>query len=66
MRHAVLCRLVALLAAAWTMATPLRATAAQEGPGSPGVTETPNPNSGANAQPVTPAGTPAPRPKRET
>jgi hypothetical protein len=60
MRHAVLCRLVALLAAAWTMATPLQATAAQEGPGSPGVTENPNP------QPVTPADTPAPRPKRET
>lgn len=74
MRHAVLCRLAALLAAAWTMATPLQATAAQEGPGSPGVTENPNPNpnpgsnpnSGAITQPVAPPDTPVPRPKRET
>ena len=64
MRHTVLCRLATLLAAAWTIAVPLRAVAAQEGPGSPGTVGNPNPN--PNPPAAAPADTPATRPKRDT
>ncbi len=59
MRHTVLWRLAGLLAAAWTLAAPLSAVAAEEGPGTPGGT----PNA---TQTPAPAGAPAVRPKRET
>ena len=64
MKHTVLCRLATLLAAAWTIAVPLHAVAAQEGPGSPGTLINPNPN--PNPPAAAPAETPATRPKRDT
>lgn len=62
MKHIVLSRLVGLLAAAWTMAAPLVAWAAEEGPALPGGT----PNATPQTTVTTPAPSPNPRPKRET
>lgn len=70
MRHLVLCRLAALLAAAWTMAAPHPAVAAPEGPGSPGETigSTPTPTSvrPAASDAAAPNDPASARPKRDT
>lgn len=70
MRHIVLCRLAALLAAAWTMAAPIRSVAASEGPGSPGETTTTTTTpASTRPPPAVASGAKDPasnRPKRET